>query len=273
MKLENEIKGIEFDKSVIILGDLHNTWRRVNYLIAKHKPSIVLQTGDFGWWPKWHETTHITHGTYRRDHMTGIKRRAPFNQYGLRTGDAKIYFCPGNHEDWEDLNRRADSYNPYPVEVYKNVFYMPRCSTLNLPDGRRILFMGGAHSIDKEWRRYRYDWFPEETITLSDVRNLPDTNIDIVVSHTSPSWFKQEIFEMSDDWRQSDSYWLEKFKDPSCLALDAVFEKYRPKMWFFGHYHIFKHGKYQDCRWFVLDKETHEHFWMFMPTREELWKQ
>ena len=40
--------------------------------------------------------------------MTGIKKAAPFNQYGIRTGDAKVHFCPGNHEDWEDLNDKAD---------------------------------------------------------------------------------------------------------------------------------------------------------------------
>lgn len=268
MNLLNEIKGIEFDKSILILGDIHNQWRNINFLISKYKPAIVLQVGDFGWWPKWHKTTKLTHGTARRDSMTGIKQYVPFNQYGIRTGDTKVYFCAGNHEDWEDLNLKADSYNPTPVEVYKNVFYMPRCSTLDLPDGRRVLFMGGAASTDKEWRRYRYDWFPEETITLSDVHNLPDTEIDIVVSHTSPAYFKKELFMFSDDWRQSDSYWLEKFRDPSCLALDATFEKYRPKLWFFGHYHVHMHQMYKDCRWFALDKDTHTGWWMFLPKKE-----
>jgi hypothetical protein len=261
------IEGMDFDKSVLILGDIHNTWRSTNFLIAKHRPTTVLQCGDFGWWPRFHKTTHLSHGTYRTDHMTGIKKAAPFNQYGIRTGDAKVHFCPGNHEDWEDLNSKADSFNPTPIELYKNVFYMPRCSTLELPDGRRVLFMGGAMSTDKEWRRYRYDWYPEEVITQADIFNLPKVEIDIVVSHTSPSWFKQELFEKSDDWKKSDSYWLEKFRDPSCLALDAVWETYRPKLWFFGHYHIAKYGKYRDCQWFALNKETSIGWWMFLPRR------
>jgi hypothetical protein len=199
--------------------------------------------------------------------MTGIKKAAPFNQYGVKTGDSKFHFCPGNHEDWEDLNSRADSFNPVPIELYKNVFYMPRCSTLKLPDGRNVLFMGGAMSTDKEWRRYRYDWYPEEVITQADIYNLPEVEIDIVVSHTSPSWFKQELFEKSDDWKNSDSYWLEKFRDPSCLALDVVWETYRPKLWFFGHYHIAKFGKYRDTNWFALNKETDTGWWTFLPKR------
>lgn len=265
MNLKNQVKGIEFDKSVLILGDLHHTWAKTNFLIAKYRPSIILQAGDFGWWPRLHKKTYISHGTYRRDPMTGMRRAAPFNQYGLHTGDGKLYFCPGNHEDWEDLNSKADSFNPVPVELFKNVFYMPRCSTMDLPDGRRILFIGGADSIDKDDRKYRFDWYPEELITYADIKNLPDTKIDIVVSHTCPSWFKQGLFEKSDDWRQSDSYWLEKFRDPSCLALDAVFEQYRPKLWFFGHFHVSKTGQYKDCRWFALNKQPETGWWMFLP--------
>ena len=256
---------MDFDRNVLVLGDMHNTWRKANTLIAKYKPTTVLQCGDFGWWPRFHKTTHLSHGTYRLDHMTGIRKAAPFNQYGVKTGDSKFYFCAGNHEDWEDLNSRADSFNPVSVELYKNMFYMPRCATLKLPDGRNVLFMGGAMSTDKEWRRYRYDWYPEEVITQADIYNLPEVEIDIVVSHTSPSWFKQELFEKSDDWKQSDSYWLEKFKDPSCLALDVVWEKYRPSLWFFGHYHIAKFGKYRNTNWFALNKETDTGWWTFMP--------
>lgn len=259
------IEGMEFYRSTLILGDLHGVWRKTNFLIAKYKPTIVMQCGDFGWWPRFHKTTHISHGTYRTDPMTGIKQPAPFNQYGMRTGVAKVYFCPGNHEDWEDLSSRADSFNPAIVELFKNVFYMPRCSTLDLPDDRRVLFMGGAASTDKSYRKYRYDWYPEETITHADVLNLPDVEVDIVVSHTSPNYFKTELYENSGDWRQSDSYWLEKFKDPSCLALDAVYEKYRPKLWFFGHYHVSKFGHYQDCRWFALNKESNTGWWTFLP--------
>ena len=128
--------------------------------------------------------------------------------------------------------------------------------------------MGGALSTDKAYRKYRYDWYPEETITHADVLNLPDVHVDIIVSHTSPGHFKTELYEHSEDWRQSNSYWLEKFKDPSCLALDAVWEKYRPKLWFFGHYHLAKYGKYRDCRWFALNKESNTGWWTFLPRRK-----
>jgi hypothetical protein len=259
------IKGMEFDSSILVLGDLHGVWRKANFLITKHRPAVVLQVGDFGWWPQFHKTTHISTGVYRYDELYGVKQEAGFNQYGLKPGEAKVYFCPGNHENWEDLNLKATSDNPIHVELFKNVFYMPRCSVLKLPDGRNVLFIGGADSIDKEARKYRYDWYSEEIITQKDIYNLPDVKIDIVVSHTSPGLFKTDLFEGSDDWHQKDSYWLTKFKDPSCVALDAVWDKYQPKLWFFGHYHVARYGTYRDTRWFALNKETETGWWTFLP--------
>lgn len=146
-----------------------------------------------------------------------------------------------------------------------NVFYMPKCSTLKLPDGRTILFMGGAHSIDKEYRQYRYDWFPEEIIKQKDIYNLPDIDIDIVVSHTSPQEFKRDLFEASGDYRQRDPYWLEKFNDPSCHALSHVLRKYKPSLWFFGHYHLVKTSMWLKTRWFALNKVSDTGWWTYLP--------
>lgn len=37
---------------VMACGDTHGNWGKLNQLIANKKPDIILQTGDFGWWPK-----------------------------------------------------------------------------------------------------------------------------------------------------------------------------------------------------------------------------
>lgn len=262
-----KLPGVNYDKSVIIAGDLHADWRAINMLIARRKPKIVLQCGDFGWWPRFHKTTFVSSGVWRMDPMHGIKYQAPWNQFGLRVPDAKFYFCPGNHEDWEDLEIKATSDDPHPVEVHKNTFYMPRCSTLTLPDGRVVLFMGGALSTDKAYLKVGFDWFREETITQKDVYNLPETSIDIVVSHTCPVEFKTEIYQHLDDWRNRDSYWLEKFKDPSCYALSHVLEKYEPALWFFGHYHISMSGEFRSCKWTALNKVADAGWWSFLPVK------
>lgn len=257
----------EFDRNIIAMGDLHGVWNRANFLIAKHRPSIVLQAGDFGWWPNFDNTTKISTGIWRRNMLDPLapKRESKWSQQGLRLGNSKLYFCPGNHEDWIDLEARATSVNPHSVELFKNVFYMPRCSTLDLPDGRRVLFIGGASSIDKSERTAWYDWFPQETVTLEDIDALPDTSIDIVVSHACPTEFKEQLNEDSDDWRVRDSYWSQKFSDPSCHQLSKVLHKYNPRYWIFGHYHVSKRGRSYDTDWFCLNKTGETGWWIFLP--------
>ncbi|MDX1314236.1 MAG: metallophosphoesterase [Eudoraea sp.] len=263
------IEGIEFDRSVLILGDLHGVWRKVNSLVAKHRPTTVLQVGDFGWWPKLHKTTKIKTGVWRRNLLDALapKLQAPWNQYGLKLRYSKLYFCPGNHEDWVSLDEMATSWDPKAVEVMDNVFFMPRCSTMELPDGRRVLFMGGASSIDKSERTPYYDWFPQEIISLEDVDALPDTKIDIVVSHACPREFRDQMNEGSNDWRLRDSWWIEKFRDPSCDYLSRVLYKYEPKLWFFGHYHLAMSDVYNGCRWFCLNKQSSPGWWTFIPRK------
>ena len=68
-----------------------------NNLINKKKPDIILVCGDFGWWPKFY----------------------PIDK--LKPQDTKIYWCPGNHEDWWDLRDNWDKKDA-PCEVKKNVY-------------------------------------------------------------------------------------------------------------------------------------------------------
>ena len=118
---------------VLFLGDLHNQFTSLNIIINKQKPDIVICCGDFGYWPKWKGSQKLSE---------------------IKPQGAKIYWIDGNHDDhWSIRDRETD-------ELEKDIIYMPRGSTMQLDDGRNILFMGGALSIDKHLRREGWDWFP-----------------------------------------------------------------------------------------------------------------
>jgi Icc-related predicted phosphoesterase len=207
---------------IVVAGDIHANWEILKNMIDKESPDIILQCGDFGFWPKFFYWPNFI-----------------YKMNGLKT---KIYWCDGNHECHWSLSLLFDN-----NEVLKNVFYMKRGSTLTLPDGRNILFMGGANSIDKHIRTIGVDWFPEETISQRDIERLPESKIDIVISHTAPEEF--DVVKVIDD------------NDPSRKALSYVLEKYQPSLWYFGHFHQYKTGKYNNCEWTCLDECRNENWW------------
>jgi hypothetical protein len=115
----------------LVCGDIHEQFGYFNSFLNKHPHiKIILQVGDLGFWP-------------------GI------NNNKIISPNTKIFWCPGNHENWEELKKLRD------IEIFPNVFYMERGSILTLEDGRNVLFMGGAYSIDRSLRIERgnhYGW-------------------------------------------------------------------------------------------------------------------
>jgi hypothetical protein len=241
---------------IIIIGDLHGEWLWLNMLLNKQRPDLVISVGDFGWFPHLHAPTqHRPRKAYNPNEFN-VKRPARFDQYGIRNlKNVPIYFCPGNHENWEDLLLRPGK---KPIDLMPNVYYIPRGGVLELPyPFRTTLFMGGADSIDKLDRDRGIDWWPEELITLGDIYNLPDKKIYTVISHTCPVEFKPILFEK----KKRDPFWEGKFKDPSCEMLSLVWEKYKPRTWFFGHFHVTREFKYHDTKVFALNKAPDSGWW------------
>jgi Icc-related predicted phosphoesterase len=223
--------------TIYILGDVHGYFSVLNYFLRKlhtyreehevfyekDEYDIVLQVGDFGFWPK-------LQGQIRTG-ASGGKRL--WDQYGINNQNIKIYWCEGNHEDLPTLFEAGIK------EHMQNIYWMKRGSVLTLPDGRNVMFIGGAKSIDKQYRIEGVSWFPEEIITNEDIENLPDVKIDIMITHTAP-------MEFSTVTRDN------HLPDPSRYMLSEVLKKYRPDLWFFGHFHKYYQGHYSNTNWYGL---------------------
>lgn len=218
---------------IIIAGDVHGDWRRFNVFLNKKKPEMVLQAGDFGYWP----------------------REEGYELNRLKNFDTKIHWCDGNHEDHWSLKQLTTN------EVSPHVFYQPRGSILTLPDGRNVLFFGGATSIDKDVRTLGRDWFPEEVPSYADFETLDKINveIDIVISHTCPKEFEIEIHP-----------WLihslarERINDSTRSLLSCIRERFRPSLWYFGHWHVAMAGHYEGCRWRALGMCPETNWWSIL---------
>lgn len=220
------------------MGDVHGEFGVLNSFINKRHPKIILQCGDFGYWPN-------LDVVFKRDWKTGgyVKSRTD----NIKTQGTKIYWCDGNHEDHWSLQKRETD------ELWPDVFYMPRGSTMELPDGRTVLFMGGADSIDKDARKLGVDWFPEEVIRYADIQNLPGGNrkIDIVISHTCPKEFDPCFWAVDT-----------RLNDCSRDALSHILHSYDPPLWYFAHWHTYKTGYDKGCRWTCLNTCGENNWWL-----------
>jgi Icc-related predicted phosphoesterase len=226
---------------IIIMGDIHADFGALNQFLNKKRPDIILQCGDFGWWPYRHQTEKIT-------------RNRRFDQYAVKPGETKIFWCDGNHENHADLQERMKATPGQSLEIpVPGCFYMPRGSVLSLPDGRTVLFFGGAMSTDKEDRTEGDDWWATEVPTQKDLEFARSQvkalggRIDIVISHTGPVAFLRQLPANKIDQA--------RLGDPTVALLNVILDEFRPKQWFFGHFHLYARGDDHGCSWQALSGE------------------
>ena len=249
---------------VYITGDLHGDWdtfnpylntrirqsRRIRKLAREFDPLeiIILQAGDFGYWPHKHKHSSFSRSLRSLWRQDGVKNAIP----DITDGRIKMYWCDGNHENHDVLDaleKESGTKNPEErfIEILPGVFYAPFGSVLQLLDGTTVLFCGGAESTDKELRVPGDTWWPQEVIDEKDMAALPAPEIlavDWVISHTCPGYFAASTVHGNPA----------KNSDPSKAFLDRVFDMYRPKRWWFGHYHDHQQGAYEGCVWTMLDR-------------------
>lgn len=153
--------------TLVLAGDWHADLSHALRVIdraADMGALAVVQTGDFGFWPR-----------HPRGREFLIKVAARCVERGIG-----VWFCDGNHEDHSQLpHGRGDR----PVSVAPSVWWVPRGTSVEWA-GRRVLFMGGAVSVDQARRTAGLDWFPREVPNAAEIdRAMQAGPVDIVVAH------------------------------------------------------------------------------------------
>lgn len=192
---------------IAFVGDIHGevkTFRRIVDELAPYKDSIkaVIQVGDMGWYSF---------------------TRAKFMS---QQWDIPIYWIDGNHEDHKLLAgiEEVTQFDP-------NFFFVPRGTVLEL-DGRKIVFMGGAGSVDAAYNQY---WSPGENIRDSEVAKLDHvTSCDIMVTHCPPQSTIQKYFDPRNLlWFGLPTTW----RDPNADKIEALWTRLGKPYLICGHMH------------------------------------
>lgn len=155
---------------IVVLGDLHEAVEIGIVVAAKargYQPGLipVLQVGDLGWHPE---------------------RRMQIPPW-------PIYFVDGNQDHLPSLLCHKE-----PTEVAPNWIYCPRGSVLRLA-GKRVGFLGGARSIDRESREEGVTWWREEELTWDEGRRFAHQHLDLLITHSPPASVVREM-----GWEETD---------------------------------------------------------------------
>ena len=122
--------------------------------------------------------------------------------------------------------------------VSKHIRHLKRGRRYNI-DGKDILTIGGADSVDKFRRVEGLNWWKEETITDEDIERIAADRYDYVLTHTCPiSIFNQNkiylctlgniVDDNNPDFKISNN------------QLEKVYNLIDFGHWFFGHMHVDK---------------------------------
>lgn len=211
---------------IIAIGDIHGDFNSFNSFINEQQADIILQCGDNAY--------------YWNKNNKGI----------IKPQGTKIYFVPGNHENWDMFEEKIGRHGKSPIEVEKNIFMCPIGSILEI-NNKTVLFIGGADSIDKQCRLPKISWWNQEILTYKDFEYISENvkKADIIISHTVPEYFPVGIQH------------TDKINDPSRKILNLIQDKYNPELLIAGHWHEYISGRYNSTNWFVLDMIPNKNFY------------
>lgn len=206
--------------TICLLGDVHGDWRAVVMasLEARERGAAALiQVGDMGW-------------------SAGLLDRAKAMPPAL-----PVYAIDGNHEDFGWLNTVTRGQT---TQLAPNLTFVARGDVLTIA-GRRVAFLGGAESVDKAWRKTRFQapdlpgeylWWPEERTSAGHVAQLAAAApVDLLVTHSPPDSIIRKHFP-PEGLRM---FGLDpaKWTDPSALNVEAVWNALGRPPLVCGHMH------------------------------------
>ena len=210
----------------LILGDVHGHWTEMNVTIAKAvraHPDIthIVQVGDFGY--GWGDAYFKASKGFFSDEEMAIY------------DNAEKLWVDGNHENYTKLDVDKGAWQP-------NWKHMPRGSVLEV-DQYRVMFFGGAASIDKAWRTEGVSWWAQEAITYGQVQktlNEVEGPIDALFTHEHAERVPYSDNRYKHDHAESKS---------NRQMLQALVDKFQPSFHFFGHHHYADRGMIGEMEW------------------------
>jgi len=183
---------------MIFVGDIHGKvdWF-VEYCDKQQSTEQIVQVGDFGFGFLDSQTNALIDDYFDKNRH--------------------VRFIRGNHDSPEVCRNQIGFIEDGTVETY---------------DGYKIMYIGGAQSIDRHFRIEGVSWWQDEELSIKQFENIiskaADEKPNIIVTHDGP---REPIINMF-PWTKDNM-----IESRTGQALDAILRLHRPQYWFFGHWH------------------------------------
>lgn len=215
-----------------ITGDTHGNFNRIDYFCQRFETSkedILCILGDAG----------INYYLNKKDYMLKqVLQDMPIT-----------FFCiHGNHEERPFnistyITKKWNGGIVYYEEEFPNILFAKDGEIYNI-NGKSILVIGGAYSVDKEYRLLKgWSWFKDEQPNKEIVKYIEkqitkQRHFDIVLTHTCPIETEpRHMFLPFIDQSKVDK--------TTELLLQRIADWITFDNWYFGHFHgHWDNGKY-----------------------------
>ena len=222
MWLKIDVKLLGGDEMIYITGDTHRNFYRLHD-IEKSKNNMIIILGDSG----------INYCLNEED------RR--IKEY-LNSLSIKLFCIQGNHEERPEnilsyKEKEMFGGKVFVEEKYPNLIFAKNGELYNI-DNKKVLVIGGAYSVDKEYRLlYGHNWFKDEQLSDEEqnyiLNKYKGKKVDIILSHTCPLKYEPtEVFMQGIDQTKVDK--------TTEIFLDKIEENVNYDKWYCGHYHTEK---------------------------------
>lgn len=208
---------------IAFCGDWHGDGiyaERAIHRAARSGAQVLVHTGDFGF-------------KFNKNFMRYLR-------HALTETDAHLYFVRGNHDDPDLLDRRwpVDRFGfgepIYPGKGSERIHYIPQGARWSWW-GLTFLGLGGAHSVDREWRTPMWDWWPNEWISPADCYHaVKGGKVDVMITHDLPASCPLPNDRKSGGWPEAELIASEEHR----LILQSVVDEVQPKLLVHGHFHV-----------------------------------
>ncbi len=247
------IPFIEYPKAkkVVVSGDIHGDYKQLIHkccVLYGMTDTLIIVAGDCGF------------GFERPGYYENIYKHC---SKLLQKANNWVVFIRGNHDNPAYFEGKQVNYKRWKAVPDYTVIKACR---------HTILCVGGAISVDRMLRmcdncQIKSDdplspniyWSNE--LPMYDKTKLDDINdkcaIDVVITHTSPSFCEKSSHQGLESWAAHDNTLLadvHKERETIDYILNYLVEHNHPiTWWYYGHYHQSWHCEIEDIRYHMLD--------------------